>query len=180
MTNQSLKTEELSRMAAELRILMSIMRKRSGLALEQRLHTHSIKLSELQYHILQVLNYQPHTSSELSRIFMLNPSPLVPAVDALEKKGLIQRGRDPHDRRRIPLTLTEQGARVVSDVSIVDQEDPIYQGLNGMGQEQAQQLVSLLRQLVRQQPDGEGILRGVADGIQRQMTIVGEIENDTQ
>jgi DNA-binding MarR family transcriptional regulator len=34
---------------------------------------------------------------------MLDPSTLVPAVDALERKGLAMRGQDPNDRRRNPL-----------------------------------------------------------------------------
>ena len=102
-------------------------------ALEQRLAAADASLSGLQFAIMRALSVQEHTISELSQHFMLDPSTLVPAVDALERKGLARRGRDPSDRRRVPLSLTGRGAEFLSSVPIVDEEDLLATSLKRLG-----------------------------------------------
>jgi DNA-binding MarR family transcriptional regulator len=108
------------------------------------------------------LSFKEHAISDLSRHFMLDPSTLVPAVDALERKGLAKRGRDPRDRRRIPIALTERGADLLACVPLVDGDDPLFQSLSLMEDEQRQQLLMLMRELVGYMPDGENILKHVS------------------
>jgi DNA-binding MarR family transcriptional regulator len=97
---------------------------------------------------------------------MVDPSTLVPVVDALERKGLAVRGRDPQDRRRVPISLTEQGTKIAtwhpSKGPFAEQGNPILQSIESMGVERAQLLLTLLREMVSHLPDGEEMLQQVA------------------
>jgi DNA-binding MarR family transcriptional regulator len=163
----------------ETRILTAIVAKTAMRALEQRLDLASAGLSHSQYGIMRALSCQEQTISELSHRFMLDPSTLVPAVDALERKGFAKRGRDPNDRRRVPLSLTEAGVRLVTDVPFVDDDDPLVQSLNAMSDEHRQQLLTLLRELVQHLPAGEDILRRVSSRVQVQVNIEEEYATHT-
>lgn len=154
-----MKTDELY---LETRILVHIVAKKATHALEQRLGLSDAGVSGLQIGIMRALAFGEQTISELSHHLLLDPSTLVPAVDALERKGFAKRGKDPRDRRRIPLSLTERGIEFVSNVPIVDADDPFANSLKSMGDEQCRQLLMLLRELVGRLPDGEEILKRVS------------------
>ncbi len=57
----------------------------------------------------------PATSSDLARVDRISPQSMGVTIAALEERGLVRRSRDPEDGRRIVLTITEQGRRVVHD-----------------------------------------------------------------
>jgi DNA-binding MarR family transcriptional regulator len=52
------------------------------------------------------------TQRELSEFLDLDPSQVVALVDALEKRGLVERLTDPKDRRSRMIAVTEEGHRV--------------------------------------------------------------------
>ncbi len=158
--------ETTRRTAMEIRMLFGFLAKLAARSLEGRLCAHHPGLTALQYGIMQALNHHRWTISEMSRQFMLDPSTLVPAVDALERKGLIERGRDPADRRRVPLSLTPAGESLLREVSPMDESDPLVQSLTKMEPEQREQLLSLLRTLARHMPDGEKVLERVQSRIE--------------
>src|SRR5690349_13332653 len=91
--------------------------------LEDRLRTMNIGISGLQFGILRTLSGNNFTLSELSKKFMLDPSTLVPVVDALERKGYIVRGKDLNDRRRIPLSVTEEGIAILNNLPFSPEND---------------------------------------------------------
>lgn len=155
-------TPELQDLAREIRVTMAILTKMSHQSIEQRLNEHDIGVNGLQFGILQMLHFQPYTISELSRKFMLDPSTLVPVIDALEKKGFVRRGKDPNDRRRVPVSLTEQGIHLVGRCPR-DENGMLVRALEQLGDEKARLLLGLLRELMRQVPDGENILSEVAE-----------------
>lgn len=162
----------------ELRMLMAMLAKVSRQALEQRLQALSLDISSLQYSILRVLEFEgQHTLSELSRKFVLDPSTLVPAVDALERKGYISRQRDPNDRRRMPISLTEAGQDLVREINIVHEDDPLVSSLQQMGDDSTQQLLTLIRDMVRHLPEGDSILEVVKS---RVYSHESETHNPTQ
>jgi DNA-binding MarR family transcriptional regulator len=162
--------DQFHRTAIEIRILAAIATKKSMRALEQRLESSLVGVSGLQYGIMHALSDQEQTISELSDTFMLNPSTLVPAVDALERKGLAKRGRDPEDRRRIPISLTERGAEIIACIPTVDENDPLVRSLQQMEAAQCQHLLELLRELVRHMPEGVDILQRVSARV-RSLTL---------
>ena len=108
----------LHALAHEVRILVSIVTKLANRDVEQRMQASGANISGLQHGMLRLLREHPYTSSELSRKMMLTPATLVPAVDALERHGLIDRGRDPNDRRRTPLLLTERALELLKRVPV--------------------------------------------------------------
>jgi DNA-binding MarR family transcriptional regulator len=53
---------------------------------------------------------------ELSRRVGIASTTAVPALDAMEKRGLLKRVRDPLDRRKYFVRLTEKGRRIVDEL----------------------------------------------------------------
>ncbi len=149
----------------EIRILAAMIARLAGRSLEERFSAQHLQISGLQYGIMRTLNTQSYTLSELSRKFVLDPSTLVPVIASLERKGLLERQRDPHDRRRMPLYLTEQGASLLNNTSFAHEDDLLFRCLDEMGRDKAETLLDLLRELVQQMPDGVNILEEVSSRI---------------
>jgi DNA-binding MarR family transcriptional regulator len=57
----------------------------------------------------------PATSSELAKQDRISPQSMGATLAALEQRGLIERHRDPGDGRRIVLSISDEGRRVVND-----------------------------------------------------------------
>jgi len=57
----------------------------------------------------------PATSAELARLDRISPQSMGVTVAALLERGVIERSRDPEDGRRIVLSITETGRRMVYD-----------------------------------------------------------------
>ncbi len=138
--------------------------------MEEVLSAHDIPISHLQFGLMMSLRHQAQTLSELSRMFGLDPSTLVPTVESLVKKGFIQRSVDPLDRRRSPLSITGDGIRQVETALArlsAPHDDILTAGLQAIGEEHAAQLIALLRQLLVALPDGESVLNGMSERIQQ-------------
>jgi DNA-binding MarR family transcriptional regulator len=148
-------------MSVEIRILTAVLTRISGRAIEERFSAHNADISGLQYGILRSLSHESSTLSELSRKFMLDPSTLVPVIATLERKGLIARGRDTHDRRRWSISIAPKGAQLLRDVPVVHEDDVLFQCLERMGDEKAAALRELLREVVHGLPDGDEMLNSV-------------------
>lgn len=149
----------------EVHILTSIILKAGRQAMEQCLVQQGTPLSTLQYGILRLLFLESFTLSELSRKMALDPSTLVPALDALERKGYIRRERDTTDRRRFPLFLTDDGKILLEQIQMQQEDDPIHRALLALGEKDADQLRGLLRKMVLHLPDGEATLREIEERI---------------
>jgi DNA-binding MarR family transcriptional regulator len=53
----------------------------------------------------------PISQQDLSRALSIDPTTMVALVDELEQGGFVQRTRNPRDRRRYDLTLTDAGEK---------------------------------------------------------------------
>lgn len=156
------KQRQFFMMTVEIRILASLLARVSSRSIEERFGAQNTAISGLQYGILRSLGHESSTISELSRTFMLDPSTLVPVIDTLERKGLVVRGKDPNDRRRIPVSLTEHGTHLINSVDVVHEDDVLYRSLDEWGSRKTRILLRLLREVVRRLPDGEEMLNSVS------------------
>jgi DNA-binding MarR family transcriptional regulator len=158
--------DDLKRLYMELRALTWTFAKQSRQALEHRLQAEGVEMSWLQHGVLRVLYHEgDNTISELSKIFKCDPSTLVPAVDALERKGFLQRTRDPQDRRRVILSVTAAARAFSERMDAVHDDDPILNSLRIMGRNSGEALVDLMRQLIRGMPDGEATIQHLQERI---------------
>ena len=151
----------LQRVTHDVRILASILARMAQMSFEQQLQDLNFGVSPMQYGVMRSLCRDQHTISELSRKFAVDPSTLVPVVDALERKGLVLRERDPQDRRRVPLALTDAGEALLQQATPLGHDDAFYKALADMGAERAQLLRSLLKEAIGAMPEGETILQQV-------------------
>ncbi|MER5383728.1 MarR family transcriptional regulator [Streptomyces sp. NPDC002688] len=91
----------------------------------------------------------PYTLSprELSATLMLTTGGMTGRLDKLERAGLLRRSPDPHDRRGLQVTLTDEGLRLI-DEAVGAGLDVQTAALSALDSEQASQLAGLLRPLL--------------------------------
>jgi DNA-binding MarR family transcriptional regulator len=165
-----MKKDELHTLAHEIRILMGMVMKLVRQDLDKRLQSRKAGIGALQLGVLRLLAHESQTISEMSRKMMLEPATLVPVIDALERKGLAQRGRDLNDRRRTPVSPTEKGAALVESVPAVESEDTFVKSLGEMGDDKCRQLLALLRELAGYMMGDQGLADEMRDIMRQQMT----------
>jgi DNA-binding MarR family transcriptional regulator len=69
------------------------------------------------YEILQALSdLGPRSQQQLAELLEVNRTIMVKLIDALEAAGLVERHRDPNDRRSYALELTKSGGAAVTDL----------------------------------------------------------------
>jgi DNA-binding MarR family transcriptional regulator len=103
-----------------------------------------LKLKE--YVALQYLNDQGRTAqAELGEQLMLDANNCVLLLNDLEQGGLVERRRDPADRRRHIVEITKAGERALetADKAFAGLEDEVFAGLSV---DERRQLGKLLRQ----------------------------------
>jgi DNA-binding MarR family transcriptional regulator len=165
---------ELQLAAGDLRSLTGKILKAARHDTEQRLVASKVGISALQYGILHILSDKNCTLSELSGLMGREPATLLPAVDTLETKGMLQRGQDPKDRRRTPLTITGQGMAVLERVPQVGENDLILNALKGLGDQKVEQLMSLLREVALQVAQDKNKI-GLKAHLETQKTRAGQV-----
>jgi MarR family transcriptional regulator, lower aerobic nicotinate degradation pathway regulator len=98
-----------------------------------------------EYAILSILQSDgPGTQLELARLLGKAPAVVVAAIDALEDRGLVERARDPSDRRRSRVTVTPAGGRVLrkADVLADDAVAELLAGLDADGLSDLRELLT--------------------------------------
>ena len=171
---------ELHEMATETRALTGIINKTATRAMHERMMQSGMGITPMQIGILRLLSREPHTISELSKLFMLDPSTLVPVIDGLESRGLIERSKDPNDRRRVPLMLTSGAEDVLDSFDETSDDDVMLIALRALGLAKATQLRDLLRELLRELPEGADVMCSMIDRLSRiRSAEAGRAETET-
>ncbi|MCX4974446.1 MarR family winged helix-turn-helix transcriptional regulator [Streptomyces sp. NBC_00620] len=91
----------------------------------------------------------PYTLSprQLSATLMLTTGGMTGRLDKLERAGLLRRSPDPHDRRGLQVTLTDEGLALI-DQAVGAGLAVQTEALSALNEEQAGQLADLLRELL--------------------------------
>lgn len=92
----------------------------------------ALDLTGRDFLVLTFVGAEPLSQQELSARLGLDPTIVVGLVDGLEQRGLVERNRDPADRRRYILSLTADGRRLAGDArqAMVDLENTSLAGLD--------------------------------------------------
>jgi MarR family transcriptional regulator, organic hydroperoxide resistance regulator len=80
------------------------------------------------YYMRILSEYDGLTQRELSDKVGVHPNTAVPALDNMEKHGLVKRVRDPNDRRRMSVHLTPKGRRL-RDEMLPDVKAMVYRSV---------------------------------------------------
>jgi DNA-binding MarR family transcriptional regulator len=92
----------------------------------------------------------------------LNATRMVFLVDELEQRGLVERRRNPADRRSHALYLTDQGRAKLREAEQAGRQDPVGTSLTGV---QRRELTTLLRRLANELGIAEDSLPGPPPGV---------------
>jgi DNA-binding MarR family transcriptional regulator len=92
---------------------------------------------------------EPYTLSprQLSSTLMLTTGGMTGRLDKLERAGLLRRSPDPHDRRGLQVTLTEQGLTLI-DEAVGAGLALQTEALSTLDTDEADRLADLLRKLL--------------------------------
>lgn len=110
--------------------------------------------------LLRKIAFDPGVSQQaLAAHLGVMPSRMVALVDGLEARGVVQRRRNPEDRRNYELSLTEEGRRLMEQVRQIatEHEEDFCAPLS---KEEKAQLSEFLRRL----GDAQGLTPGVHPG----------------
>jgi MarR family transcriptional regulator, lower aerobic nicotinate degradation pathway regulator len=97
------------------------------------------------YGVLSVVGHLgPVSQREVSDIIGLHASDLVEVVDLVERQGWVARRRDPADRRRYQLTLTDEGRAILDryDALAAETEAAVLEPLTETERRRLMDLVS--------------------------------------
>ena len=94
------------------------------------------------------------TSTELSKTMLVTTGGVTLRVDRLEKSGLVERKRDPDDRRVVYVCLTTTGLSLIDDATTAHFQNELRL-LSGLDDEQRRQLARLLGVLEESITDAE-------------------------
>ncbi|MFL5828154.1 MAG: MarR family winged helix-turn-helix transcriptional regulator [Thermoleophilaceae bacterium] len=111
-----------------------------------------------QFQLLGLLDDDgPMGQRELGEAMATDPSILVTLLNPLEADGYIARTRDPADRRRHVVTLTDAGRRQLERAAEAQREaeDAIFAGLSADQRDQLRDLLIALRDIRDAASDGQ-------------------------
>jgi DNA-binding MarR family transcriptional regulator len=140
----------LARPPRELLMRSSLLLKRLGFAVKERSYGafEETGLSPYQHAVLALLDEDPReTQATIADALGYDRSHLVGVLDELEERGLIERRRDPADRRRHLVSMTADGRAALKRLrAVVERIDDEF--LAPLDAEQRETLQALLVQLV--------------------------------
>ncbi len=136
-------------MADQIRALCSVITKVARADLESRLKSHHSGISAIEHGVLRHLSHGVTSMAGISRLMGVAPSTLVNVADALTKKKLVKRGKDPKDRRREPLLLEKKGAELFARIPKMDASSTLVTSLESMAEPRRRELLALLNELVK-------------------------------
>lgn len=127
--------------------------RRAQVAVFQDFHSSmaSLDLRPAQYSVLNVIGYNPGLRpSQAAEALGIQRTNFVPLLDELERHGLVERTRDPDDKRAVALRLTGDGEALLRRATrrVRAHEKRVAERLEPGG---VDQLLRLLKQLAQRE-----------------------------
>lgn len=120
----------------------------------------SLRLLPAHSGILWHLAYSPEiTQKRLAARLRILPSRLVGLLDEMESRGLVERGRNPDDRRRHSLRLTAKGRSTLAAIGALTREHQSLL-LAALSEADKEHLARILQRIA----DEQGLTHGVHPG----------------
>lgn len=119
---------------------------------EKRFAKAKAGITPLQYGVLAMTKNKPITMNDIAHKFSFKAPSLVPAVDALEKGGLLARKADLVDRRKIQLIITKKGLELLKRIPFDDKNDALNKAFKKLSSDKQKQLLALLQELTSNFP----------------------------
>jgi len=133
----------------EERILRSLRRISRAIELHSKQLKATHRLTAPQLICLRELRKVAHTTpSELARAVSLSQATITGILDRLEARGFIQRARNPRDKRRVIVELTEDG-RAAVDAAPLPLHHSFATRLGKLSEEEQAQIENVLARIVR-------------------------------
>lgn len=140
--------DEYQKLAFRLKMLTALAIKNLRSDIEAKLKQENLKISYLAFKVIRVMGREKTTLKQLSKKMILAPASLVPVVESLVRKGLVERKTDPTDRRKNILSITQKGEKAYAIIGSACSEDAISKSLSQLGGKDAEKLVLLFEKLV--------------------------------
>lgn len=96
--------------------LLSRVGKMARARIAVRLAAHDLRLWHMAV-LAALADSGPHAQRELAARLRIDPSDVVKVLDELTAAGFVERARDPADRRRVSVTLTEAGRTALAGLT---------------------------------------------------------------
>ena len=139
------------------RLALLLVHAGSALVASADAHLAPVDLDGRGYSILSIIESDdPGSQQEIARLLGKAPALVVSAIDDLEARGLVERTRDPQDRRRSRVTLTAAGRRTLRRAhQLADRA--VAELLPGLDADELDELRVLLARGLGLTPAGEGL-----------------------
>lgn len=119
----------------------------------------SLDMTGIQYTVLSVISrHQGLSSAELSRRFYVTPQTMNELIGGLERRGFIVRNADPANRRILRMSVTAEGAALLSrcDALADSVEANVFAGMAHEDYVKLAELTRKLAQSLRSREDPAG------------------------
>ncbi|HET7339328.1 MAG TPA: MarR family transcriptional regulator [Candidatus Dormibacteraeota bacterium] len=105
------------------------------------------RLTLTQASVLRKLRSGPQTAGKLGELAGLSAASISRLVDRLERRGLVSRRRDTHDRRMVEVHLEPAGERLLGEVKVFKGSD-VHRAVEAMSSDERRRLTASLTRLV--------------------------------
>lgn len=105
------------------------------------------RLTLTQASVLRNLRSGPHTVGKLAETVGLSAASISRLLDRLERRALVSRRRDTHDRRIVEVHLEPAGERLLGEVKVFKGSD-VHRAVEAMSADERRRLTTSLTRLV--------------------------------
>ena len=110
-------------------------------------------MTRSEYELLGMLvmrlegNQKALSISEISNFLQITPAGVTHLINPLEEKGLIERLKDPSDRRVVLVGITEKGIGIAEDL-MAEVQEKLVGLIEFLGEDDSRKLIDLMNKVV--------------------------------